>query len=203
MQRSAFALNSSRPPELRVDLPGGDLAEQVRLGAGRRGLATGGRGSSGTSAGSAPASGRSPQPLQAEAIASAPGLGQRSTGRITSGPAGASAPVPRGPIPTGLGRDRLPRHEPPEPIAVQGSDRARSYPGQRQSGQVLQVSDHQVGVVADDLAGVEQVRRVEGVLDLAEDLDELAVLPAQELGPRQAAALHRRDRPAGLDAPAS
>ena len=64
---------------------------------------------------------------------------------------------------------------------------------------MLQVSYHQVRIIADDLAGVEQVRWVEGILDFAEDLDELAILPGKELGPRQAAALRCRDRPTGFD----
>ena len=69
----------------------------------------------------------------------------------------------------------------------------------RRLGPWLQVSQHQVRIVADDLARIELVLRVEGILDLAEDLDQLAVLLAQELGARQAAARGARDRPAGLD----
>ena len=49
------------------------------------------------------------------------------------------------------------------------------------------------------LPGIELVLRVEGVLDLAEHLDQLAVLFAEKLGAGQAAALRARDRPAGLD----
>ncbi len=64
---------------------------------------------------------------------------------------------------------------------------------------MLQIAYHQVRIIADDLAGVEQVRWVEGVLDLAENLNELAVLPGKELGPRQSAALRRRDCAAGFD----
>ncbi len=56
-----------------------------------------------------------------------------------------------------------------------------------------------MGVVADDLARIELILRVEGIFDLAEDLDQLAVLLAQKLRAGQAAALGARDRPAGLD----
>ena len=56
-----------------------------------------------------------------------------------------------------------------------------------------------MGVVADDLAGVEQVERVEGVLDLAEDLEEVAELAAEELGPGQPAAVLARDRAAEVE----
>ncbi len=49
------------------------------------------------------------------------------------------------------------------------------------------------------LPGIELVRRVEGILDLAEDLRQLAVLLAQELGARQPAALRAGDRPARLE----
>ena len=56
-----------------------------------------------------------------------------------------------------------------------------------------------MGIVADDLPRIELVLRVEGIFDLAEDLDQLAVLFAQKLRARQAAAPRARDRPAGLD----
>ena len=69
--------------------------------------------------------------------------------------------------------------------------------GRGQGRERLDVVCRQVGILADHLAGIEQIRWVEGVLDLAEDLDELPVLPGQELGPRQAAALRRGDRPPG------
>ena len=74
-----------------------------------------------------------------------------------------------------------------------------SEPLARRVGPRLQVPDHQVRIVADDLARVELAQRVERILDLAEDLDELAVLPAEELGPGQAAGLRARDRAAGLE----
>ena len=54
-------------------------------------------------------------------------------------------------------------------------------------------------VVADDLARIELVQRVESILDLAEDLNQLAVLLAEELGAGQAAALGAGDGPAGLE----
>ena len=54
-------------------------------------------------------------------------------------------------------------------------------------------------IVADDLSRVELVLRIEGILDLAEHLDQLAVLFAEELGAGQAAALRARDRAAGLE----
>ena len=62
-----------------------------------------------------------------------------------------------------------------------------------------EVPDHQVRIIADDLARIELAHRVEGVLDLAEDLDQLAVLPAKELGAHQAAGLGAGDRPALLE----
>ena len=45
-----------------------------------------------------------------------------------------------------------------------------------------------MGIVADDLAGIELILRVEGIFDLAEDLDQFAELPAQKLRTGQAAA---------------
>ncbi len=63
-------------------------------------------------------------------------------------------------------------------------------------GDRAEVAGHQVRIVADDLAGIELPHRVERVLDLAEDLDQLAELAADELGPHQSACLGARDRPA-------
>ncbi len=54
-------------------------------------------------------------------------------------------------------------------------------------------------VVADDLARVEDVVGVEGVLDLAEGVEEVAGLAAEELGAGQAAAVLAGDRAAEVE----
>ena len=152
------------PPELRVDRPGGELAEQVRLGAGGGGLGAGGP------EGRAHPQGRLARPAGAAAVA-----GRGVLARLRDRASGSE--------------DRSGTGEAPSAAAGVG----------RRAGEAAEVAGHQVRVVADDLAGVEQVQRVEGVLDLAEDGDQVAVLPAEELGAHQAAAVLARDRAAEVE----
>ena len=60
------------------------------------------------------------------------------------------------------------------------------------------VAGQQVRILADHLPRVQLPHRVEGVLDLAEDLDQLAELSPDELGAPQAARLGTGDRAARL-----
>ena len=83
---------------------------------------------------------------------------------------------------------------PSSPLGGRPASAAGLGPGDR-----LEVPGHQVGVVADDLARVEDVVRVEGVLDLAEGVEEVAGLAAEELGPGQAAAVLAGDRAAEVE----
>ena len=201
MHRSAFALNSSVPQSLGSTCPVGDLADQVGLRPRRGRLAAVG----------AEARAHPHGRLEAAALAAAvAGRGHRQ--RARAGPAedrqdgrgGSDRARPARPAagsrrPPGLSSGVGGLRDPDEPGAgprVQPRERGEVRGGGRGKGRErLQVVCRQVGIVADDLAGIEQVRRVEGVLDLAEDLDELAVLPGQELGAGQAAALRRGDRP--------
>ena len=73
------------------------------------------------------------------------------------------------------------------------------FGGRLGPGDRLEVPGHQVGVVADDLAGIQDVVRVEGVLDLAECVEEVAGLAAEELGPGQPAAMLAGDRAAEIE----
>ena len=63
----------------------------------------------------------------------------------------------------------------------------------------LEIPQHQPRIVADDFSGIQEVLRVEGVFDLTKDLNQLAILPAEELGSDQAATLSARDRSTGID----
>ena len=128
------------------------------------------------------------------------GLGARG-GRLvtaTRGRSGTSAGSARG-----SGRRRSccrPGHSRGNPArASAGPGAAGDRSGIARSSHVrreaAEVAGHQVRVVADHLAGIEQIQRVEGVLDLAEDPDSFPELPAQELGPGESQAGLAGDRP--------
>ena len=193
------------PPELGVDLPGRDLANEIGLRARRRGLAAV------SAIARAHAQGRVEVAAFAAAMAGR-GHGQRaglrpaehrqkmpnaSAGLFRSGGPGEPG------LPLASRHRRLRHPNKPRPCSRTGGPlamRLRIAPAAGVSGKRLQIPDHQVRIIADDLAGIEQVRRIECVLDLAENLNELPILPGQELGAGQATALRGRDCAAGFRA---
>ena len=135
------------------------------------------------------------------------GLGARGGRLVTRGAERRAHPHGRLARPAGaatVASQGMSRGNPARASAGPGAARARPWPGSAGRRHVrreaAEVAGHQVRVVADDLAGIEPIQRVEGVLDLAEDLDPFPERPAQELGPGEPQAGFAGDRPArGVD----
>ena len=146
-----------------------------------------------------------PQPWQLEAISTKPSSGQRRAGSIT-GTADSRACSPARDFDCRVGRRSQPAADSAcrrEFTAAPGAAERRlglglGSDGERRASD-FKSAEHQVGVVADDLARVELAQWVERVFDLAEYLGELAELFAEELGAGQAAGLRARDRAARLE----
>src|SRR5262249_48127048 len=151
-------------PELRVEPPGGELADEVGQGARGGALVA-----EGAERGAHPPA-RLARPAEAAAVAAGGRLHRPPLAPAAHRPERAVGPVRGGGwvrfvnVRRGRGGGQL-----LGPGGRPGRDGSRGGPR-------AEVAGGRVRRVADDFAGVEQVQRVEGVLDLAEDRQQVAEL---------------------------
>ena len=202
MQRSALALNSSVPHDRGSTTPAANW--RIRF-AWLRGDAASRR--EARKLGHIRDDGSSvrhvPQPWHVDAISTRLSSGQRNAGWMTIAPTGIPGSD------SGLVVCRRPARDswsagsigtsplPDSPSAANGPGLGFRRDARREPGS--EVVEHQVRVVADNLAGIELVQGIEGVLDLSKHLHKLAILPSKKLGAKQAAALGAGDGTARLE----